>query len=176
MDVVLDDPYASREHCTLTLVDGSPLVDARGSLNRVRIGSRAVETSRLSAGSSFMVGETLIFVHPGGSNGDTTWIMRGDPTLLSLRRSTRELADVDGRILARFSTSEFAAFACLVDCHPDAADHARIGRAVWGGYPFDQYQIHRLLQRIRQRLGDRGELIENVRGAGYRITQRVEAS
>ena len=174
MDVVLDDPYASREHCTLALVDGSPFVDARGSLNRVRIGGRAVETGRLSAGSSFTVGETPIFVHIGRSEGDTTWILRGDVSRLALRKSTRELADADGRIITRFSTLECAAFACLAECHPDAADHARIGRAVWGEYPFDQYQIHRLLQRIRERLGDQGDLIENVRGAGYRVRQRVD--
>jgi hypothetical protein len=173
MDVVLDDPYASRQHCVIRIVDGRPVVDARGSLNQIRFNGQLVETAFLSRGASFTVGRTPVMVRFEGRTGDTTWFLR-DKSSLSLRRSTRELIGSDGEVLVRFSNAESAALAAVARRHPDAADHAEIGQAVWGEYPFDQYQIHRLFQRIRQRLGARAEMIENVRGAGYRLREPIE--
>jgi hypothetical protein len=174
MDVVLDDPYASRQHCVIRIVDGRPFVDARGSLNQIRVNGQLVKTASLSEGASFTVGRTPLRVRFEGRTGDTTWFLRDTQSSLRLRRSTRELIGRDDEVLVRFSNAESAALAAVAGRHPDAADHAEIGHAVWGEYPFDQYQIHRLFQRIRQRLGARGDMIENVRGAGYRLREPID--
>ena len=130
-------------------------------------------TIPVDPGDSFSVGRTPIAVRVTQADADTTLILRPEPRRLSLRVSTRELLDSDSEVVARFSTAEAAAFVILAERHPDAADHAAIGHAVWGDYPYDQYQIHRLLQRIRLRLPAR-DLIENVRGAGYRLTEPID--
>jgi DNA-binding response OmpR family regulator len=72
-------------------------------------------------------------------------------------------------LIAQFSTSEAAALVVIASQFPDAADHARIARAIWGEPDYPRYLIHRLVQRLRDRMGDYGHLIENVRGAGYRL-------
>jgi predicted component of type VI protein secretion system len=174
MDVVVDDPYASRQHCVIRMADGRPFVDARKSLNQIRVSDQPVATAWLSSGASFTVGRTPLMVRLAGPSADTTWILRDTRPGLSLRRSTRELIGRGGEVIVRFSAAESAALAAVAGRHPDAADHAEIGHAVWGEYPFDQYQIHRLFQRIRQRLGPRADLIENVRGAGYRLRDPIE--
>ena len=77
-------------------------------------------------------------------------------------------------VVARFAPAEFAAVELLASLEPEAASHGDLGRVIWGGIGFDQYQIHRLMQRIRQRLGSEAGLLENVRGAGYRLTAPIE--
>jgi DNA-binding response OmpR family regulator len=175
MDVVLDDPYVSRSHCTISLVDGKPFVDARHSLNRVSVGGRELEAASLGSGDTFVIGRTRLQVYFGvAAATDDTRMLPQEGRELVLRRSTRELVDSEGTLIAQFSSAEFAAFEAVARKHPDAAHHSELGRAVWGELGYDQYQIHRLLQRIRQRLGDRAELLQNVRGAGYRLKARVD--
>lgn len=176
-DVVLDDPYVSRVHCTLEVLDGHTLVDARKALNLIRVGGTDVEAATLSHGDLCMVGNTTLRV-VGGDASDSQETLRftgraAAPTML-LRASTRELVDSQGTLVAQFSTAEFLAFQKLAQKHPDAANHQELGAAVWGGVGFDQYQLHRLMQRLRQRLGDSGAILENVRGTGYRLRLAVE--
>ena len=176
-DVVLDDPYVSRVHCTLEVLDGHTLVDARKALNLIRVRGKDVDAASLDAGDLCMVGNTTFRV-VGNSTADTEETLRiaGRTTapMLLLRASTRELVDAQGTLVAQFSSAEFLAFHELAKKHPDAANHQQLGAAVWGGMGFDQYQLHRLMQRLRQRLGDSGGILENVRGTGYRLRIAVE--
>ena len=172
MDVVLADPYVSRSHCTVTVEGERLLVDARGSSNHVRIGGREVESGHVEADGAFTVGRTVFRVLRG-SPDEATLILDPRARRFALRQSTRELLDPDGSVVARFSTAEYAIVEALARRHPDAASNDELGRAVYGDMGYDQYLIHRLIQRVRQRAGD-GTLIENVRGAGYRLTAAVD--
>lgn len=174
-DVVLADPYSSRDHCTIEVVDGVPTVDARGSTNHVRIDGKELDVGSVKDGDGFVVGRTHFRVTSEASDG-TTWILNEEPLRLFLRRSTRELVDDEGTLVARFSGSEYAIVETLATHFPDAAPHEALAQAVWGEMGYDQYLIHRLLQRVRQRLGDRADLLENVRGAGYRLRIKVVVS
>jgi len=49
--------------------------------------------------------------------------------------------------------------------YPDAADHSTIACAIWGEPDYPRYLIHRLMQRLRDRLGELRRPIENVRGS-----------
>jgi hypothetical protein len=173
MDLVLPDPYVSRMHCVVSIVDGRPFVDARGSRNHIRVAGQDVESSFVQPGEAFLIGRTPFRVLRSAPD-ETTLLLRPDVSPLVLRMSSHELVDVEGAILARFSAAELAAFALLAQRYPDAATHSELGTAIWAGIGFDQYQIHRLMQRLRQRLGERAVLLENVRGAGYRLTGPVE--
>lgn len=175
-DIVLSDPFVSRRHCTIGVEDGQAYVDARAALNRVFIDGREVEVAVLGAGQSFRVGATDFRVWgPVGNDVPTERLEYDalDLPLLVLRISTRELVDHEGTLIARFSPAECLAFVELARHFPDAASHAALGRAIWAGDGFDLYQLHRLLQRVRTRLGDAGALVESVRGAGYRVRMPV---
>jgi DNA-binding winged helix-turn-helix (wHTH) protein len=125
----------------------------------------------LDDGGAFTVGQTVLRVRRSEAlESDATLRLEHEAPALTLRRSTRELVNRQGVVVAALSESEGAALAALALSYPDAASHEDLGRAVWGDLGYDRYQIHRLLTRLRQRLGDQAELLENVRGAGYRLT------
>lgn len=171
-DIALNDPYVSRHHCVIRVVDGQAFVDARGSTNAIEVEGQLVETAWLGRNDSFVVGQTRITLRALGPGSDVTVVL-SRPRALTLRASSRELLDPNGRVLHRFSAAEYAAFSSLAHAYPEAADHGSIARAVWGDYPSDRYLLHRLLQRVRQRLGSDADLVENVRGGGYRLREPV---
>ena len=173
MDIAIADPYVSRAHCTVALTGDRAFVDARGSRNHVRIAGRDVEAGHVAPGEAFLVGGTPFRV-TRGRDDETTLVMSLEPRSFIAHRSTRELVDAEGTLMARFSAAEFAIFEALALRYPDAAAHADLGHAVWGDVGYDQYQIHRLMQRVRQRLGDRADVLESVRAAGYRLRVPVE--
>ena len=169
MDVVIDDPYVSREHCTIEPEDGGVRVDASRSTNLICVDSREMKCAMFRARGSFSIGQTTLQLRPASETEDTTLHMgRTIPTLV-FRRSTREMFSPDGTLIAQLSTAEAAGLEAIVARYPDAADHSTIACAIWGEPDYPRYLIHRLMQRLRDRLGDFGDLIENVRGAGYRL-------
>lgn len=169
----VNDPYVSRRHCTIRLVDGTPVAEAAESLNRIRVAGEDFASVKLGEGDVFVLGRTAFIVRR--VHGDeTTQLLRDEGKRFHLRASTRELLDHEGTLIAQFSASEFAALDATVRRYPDAASHSDIARAVWGELGYDPYQIHRLMQRVRQRLGNASHLLENVRGAGYRLSAPIE--
>lgn len=169
MDVVVDDPYVSREHCTLELEGGSVCVDASRSMNLIVVDGRGMECAIFHEAGSFSIGQTIVLLRPASATQDTTLHLSRTTPTLTLRRSTRELLSADGTLVAQLSMSEAAALEAIVSRFPDAADHATLARAIWGEPDYPRYLIHRLMQRLRDRMGDFADLIENVRGAGYRL-------
>ncbi|MGA3057385.1 MAG: FHA domain-containing protein [Candidatus Limnocylindrales bacterium] len=169
MDVVIDDPYVSREHCTLELDADGVRVDASHSTNLICVDGRDMKCAMFRRAGSFSIGQTTVQLRPASVTQDTTLHMSRTTPTLTLRRSTRELLSADGTLIAQLSMSEAAALEAIVTRFPDAADHATISRAIWGEPDYPRYLIHRLIQRLRDRMGDFADLIENVRGAGYRL-------
>jgi len=169
MDVVVDDPYVSREHCAIELKDGGVHVDANLGTNVICVDGREMKQARFLRAGSFSIGQTTLRLRPqSDGEGTTLHLSRATPTL-AFRRSTREVFSPDGTLIAQLSTSEAAALEAIAGRYPDAADHATLARAIWGDHDYPRYLIHRLIQRLRDRMGDSGDLIENVRGAGYRL-------
>ena len=170
MNVIIDDPFVSREHCTLDIDGDGVRVDARGSKNEIALDGNFLDCVIFKRAGAFVIGETTIHLRPASATQDTTLqLSRTAPTLI-LRRSTRELFALDGTLVAQFSAQEAAALCAIAESFPDVADTARISTAVWGEPDYDTVLIYRLMQRVRGRMGDFATLVENVRGAGYRLT------
>jgi|GEM_PF-4267320 len=168
-DITLDDPYVSRSHCTIEPAGDYAVIDASRALNQIRVDGRDVEAATLGNGDAWMVGNTAMrVVVAGRSDEETTLRLEGGRPSFVLRCSTRELIGPGGSVL-QFSPSEFQAFEVLARRFPDAATHSELGAAVWAGMGFDQYQLHRLMQLIRRRIAEHGELVRAVRGSGYRL-------
>ena len=174
MDVVIDDMYVSREHCVLALEGDGVRVDASKSVNRIAVNGRLEDCVLFTSAGSFTIGETTIHLRPAIASDDTTLVLGRPTPALSYRRSTRELFGSDGALIAQFSTQEGAALQAIVASYPDAAATQQISTAVWGEPDYESYLIHRLMQRVRSRMGDNADLIENVRGAGYRLRSPIE--
>jgi DNA-binding response OmpR family regulator len=149
-------------------------VDASRSLNRIRVNGQDHECVMFADAGSFVVGQTTVQMRPVSPTEDTTLQLTQRPPLLTLRRSTRELVAPDGTLIAQLSASEELALYEIAIRYPDAADHDSIGQSIWGQDAYDRYLIHRLVQRLREKLGDSADLIENVRGAGYRLRAPLE--
>jgi hypothetical protein len=173
-DVLIEDPYVSREHCTLELTPEGVRVDATGSMNRIHARGEEMERIVLAVEGSFIVGQTTVHLRPISRAADVTLRMGRRPSALTLRRSTRELLDAEGAPIAQLSVSEAAVLETIAGRFPDAAPHDAIAVAVWGESDYDRYLIHRLVQRLRERMGASGELVENVRGAGYRLRSPID--
>jgi DNA-binding response OmpR family regulator len=150
------------------------VVDASRSLNQIRVNGHDVEAATLVDGDAWVVGNTAMrLVGILSSDDESTLRMdrRSRPSYV-LRCSTRELIGPAGAVL-QFSRSEFLAFEALARRYPDAASHHELGGAIWPGMGFDQYQLHRLMQLVRRRVGDQGEMVKAVRGYGYRLSDPV---
>jgi DNA-binding winged helix-turn-helix (wHTH) protein len=77
---------------------------------------------------------------------------------------------------ARLSRLESAALQVLAEKYPQGAAHAEIAQAAWGASGYGDYQIYRLIQSLRRRLGPSGhEVVVNTRG-GYSLGERVVLS
>jgi len=121
-------------------------------------------------GDSFTLGQTTFrVVAPDADDRQTLRLPRRETASLVFRASTRELLDGEGTLIAQFSEQEARAVQMLIARYPDAASHRDLGLAIWEGLGYDQYLLHRLMQRVRQRAGAERRLVENVRGAGYRL-------
>ena len=62
VDVLIDDPAASRNHCALRVREGRLQLIDLGSQNGVHLGERRVSDARLRAGDNFRIGKTTITV------------------------------------------------------------------------------------------------------------------
>lgn len=165
---LVTDPFASREPTFIEPCEEGLRLDARGTLNGVVVRGRPVQTADIRSGESFVIGSTTFYVVAGPRpEDDTKDIRSGGP--LVFRTSARELITQAGLVVAQFSTSESQAFAAVAAAFPQVASHEEVGNAVWGRNAYDRYQVHRLLQRVRLRMGDWGNSLSNVRGTGYRL-------
>jgi hypothetical protein len=174
MDVVIDDPFVSREHCTLDVDGDGVRVDARGSKNEIAIEGSSMDCVIFKRAGAFVIGETTIHLRPASATQDTTLQLSRTAPVLVLRRSTRELSALDGTLIAQFSAQELAALWAIAESFPDVAKTTTISTAVWGEPDYDTVLIYRLMQRVRGRMGDFATLVENVRGAGYRLRGPME--
>lgn len=168
MDVVIEDPYVSRDHCYLEIEGDGVRVDASHSTNMITVDEREMKCVLFRQAGAFSIGRTTVQIHKGDAEGSTLHLSRV-PVSLAFRRSTRELFSLDGTLIAQLAPAEGAILEAIAGRYPDAADHATISTAIWGEPDHERYLIHRLVQRLRERLGIHGDLIENVRGAGYRL-------
>jgi Transcriptional regulatory protein, C terminal len=166
---LLDDPWASREPVVLTIIETGVEIDASRTTNGVIIRRRSSPFSRIKPGESFTVGSTEFRLAQAEAEAETLKVSAPSGDLV-FQTSSRELFDAAGGLIARLSSMEARAFLPVVRARPDIATHRQIGAAVWGGeHAYDQYMVHRLMQRLRSRLGAVGPSLENVRGAGYRF-------
>jgi two-component system, OmpR family, phosphate regulon response regulator PhoB len=109
------------------------------------------------------VGAILRRIHAGGRSGD---VLRIDS--LEIDRDSHRIT-VAGQDV-ELTPLEFKLLLLLAERRGRVQDRARLLESVWDAAPDIQTRtVDMHVQRLRTKLGSAGELIETVRGFGYRI-------
>ena len=173
-DLVLHDNYASRQHCWVEQRDGRWWVRDLGSRNGTWVGDEQVVHERpLSDGDLILVGRTQICLRESSA----TRTYESLPALSSrhhlwVDESARTVWVDDVRVDPPLSPKQWALLLLLWKRRGAVVTKDEIARAVWPdaeGTIFD-YQIDKLVSRLRARLGPAGdELVETIWDSGYRL-------
>jgi two-component system, OmpR family, phosphate regulon response regulator PhoB len=109
------------------------------------------------------VGAILRRIHAGGRSGD---VLRIDS--LEIDRDSHRIT-VAGKDV-ELTPLEFKLLLLLAERRGRVQDRARLLESVWDAAPDIQTRtVDMHVQRLRTKLGSAGELVETVRGFGYRI-------
>lgn len=173
-DLALRDSYASRQHCWIERRGDRWWVRDLGSKNGTWVGDEQVLHERLlHDGDVILVGHTQIRLREAG----VTETYDSVPTVQSryrlwLDEAARAVMVDEAPVEPCLSPKQWALLALLWHRRGSVVTKDEIARAVWPeaeGVIFD-YQIDKLVSRVRARLGPAGdELIETIWGTGYKL-------
>lgn len=171
-DLPLLDNYASREHCWIEPRGDQWWIRDLGSKNGTRIEGKRIELEHhLNDQEVILIGVTqLRFSDPAQTKGYPI-----PPHLqerLAIDLPARQVS-LEGKVLEpSLSPKQWALLTELWENRGKALSKDAIAQAVWpeaDGIIYD-YQIDKLVSRLRARLGtENEELIETVWGYGYRL-------
>ncbi len=167
-DVVITSKRASRDHARILFERHKVWVEDLGSANGTWINDERITSPReLRDGDRLSIGDTALTYH----DPNTTY---RDPALPELELDLDAAVVRVNRRIVSLSPKEHALLAHLYRNRGTVCTKAEIGRAVWPDYRAEayDYQIENLMRRLRVRLapdGEAAEIIETVRGHGYRL-------
>lgn len=167
-DVVITSQRASREHARILFERHRVWIEDLSSANGTRVNAeRLTAPHELRDGDQISIGDILLTYH----DPNTTY---RDPALPELELDLEAAVVRVNRRIVSLSPKEFALLAHLYANRGTVCAKSQIGRAVWPDYKEDayDYQIENLVRRLRTRLmpdGQTDELIETIRGHGYRL-------
>ncbi|MBL8094795.1 MAG: FHA domain-containing protein [Anaerolineales bacterium] len=167
-DVVVTSKRASRDHARILFERHRIWIEDLGSANGTWVNDERLTAPReLRDGDRLVIGDTALSYH----DPNTTF---RDPALAEIELDLDAGVVRVNRRIVSLSPKEFALLAHLYRLRGQVCTKADIGRAVWPDYKADvyDYQIENLVRRLRVRLapdGEAGEIIETLRGHGYRL-------
>jgi len=172
-DIPLFDKYASREHCWIEPRGDQWWLRDLGSKNGTLVDSVRVQGEhRLADSEVIMIGITRIrFSDPAETKAYDSALPL-EPERLMIDMPGREVI-LNGKIVSPpLSPKQWALLSTLYNNRGKALSKDSIANAVWpeaDGAIYD-YQIDKLVSRLRARLGQTGDdLIETVWGFGYKL-------
>jgi predicted component of type VI protein secretion system len=172
-DLPLFDNYASRHHCWIEHRGDEWWIRDLGSKNGTLVNDQRVDREqRLADGDVICIGATQVrFANPS-----ETITYEALPAQSSTRLrvdAPARMVYVDGQpIEPPLSPKQWALLHLLWEHRSEALSKDEIAAAVWpeaDGAIYD-YQIDKLVSRLRARMGEPGEdLIETIWGFGYKL-------
>jgi hypothetical protein len=171
-DLTLLDTYASRHHCWIEPRTGEWWVRDLGSKNGTLVSQERVDhEQRLHDGDVLTVGRTqLRFSDPAATRTYTIPSLAAGQLVLDV---PARAVFVNGTVVEPpLSPKQWALLELLWELRGEAVSKDQIARDVWPeaeGAIYD-YQIDKLVSRLRARLGDTADdLIETIWGFGYKL-------
>ncbi|MEE8047009.1 MAG: FHA domain-containing protein [Dehalococcoidia bacterium] len=182
-DVVLANPFVSRQHAQIELSDGRAIIRDLASkngtyVNGMRIGN---DPSELADGATIEFGRsqvTAVF-HLADSTVtlDNISINQADPidSNFVIDNASRQVWIAGEALLPALTKKEFDILLLLNSKQGQVCSHAEIARAGWperGGAGVDETEIRQYVRRIRVRFDSApvsDARITTLRGSGYRL-------
>jgi hypothetical protein len=171
-DILLQDGYASRAHCWIEPHGDTWWLRDLGSKNGTLIGTSRVQGQQpLRDGDVIVIGATQIrFSDPAETHTYSAPIAIRRRLMIDI--PARDVL-IDGtRLDPPLSPKQWALMETLWQRRGDVVSKDDIASAVWpeaDGVIYD-YQIDKLVSRLRARLGEMGDLlVETIWGFGYKL-------
>jgi hypothetical protein len=181
-DLVLDYPYVSRTHARVERTrEGYVLVDS-GSTNGSEVNGRRVNGMQLLApGDVIKIGDLAITFQDADRAQESTVVFRTAPDDCPIRcdSSTWQVWINDELSDVKLSLQEFELLSLLTSRYGRVCTREELGTAIWGRGNYDLNMLHRLVHRLKQKLGPElqgGIVSVPKRGYKVEITQPLARS
>jgi DNA-binding response OmpR family regulator len=171
-DLVLDYSYISRVHARIEQTREQYLLVDAGSTNGTFINGRRVQEMQvLESGDQIAMGDIAIsFVLLPKGQATTTFFRPADSGSPIRCDSASWQVWIGERLVEqRLSLQEFELLSLLSSRFGRVFTRDELGIAIWGRNNYDFNMLHRLVHRLKRKLGDDGSLIDSVAGKGYKL-------
>jgi pSer/pThr/pTyr-binding forkhead associated (FHA) protein len=176
-DIVLDYASVSRQHARIEQDEGGNyrLADCGSTNGTFLNGRRLASAHRLNHGDQFSIGNvTVRFVDGSGANAAST--LRGGPGKAQPIWCDPASWTVwlnEKPVEFRLSAQEFQLLDLLTSRYGQVCGRDQLGDAIWGRGNYDINMLHRLVRRVREKLGpEYAPWVASVPGLGYKIERR----
>lgn len=174
-DLVLDYGFVSRLHARLEQADDACTIVDCDSTNGTYLNGRRIEGAQpLAPGDRIAIGDVSIAFLDSSSEEATT-SFRTMPAGCPVRCDSAlwQVWIGDRQLEARLSLQEFELLSLLASRYGMVCARGELGDAIWGRDNFDYNMLHRLVNRLKRKLGPQHtRLIVSVPGRGYRIASQ----
>lgn len=172
-DLVLDYDHVSRLHARVERTgDGYVVVDCQSTNGTFVNGRRIGDMQLLASGDRIAIGDISITFFDAAAGDEATTLFRPISSDSPVRcdSATWEVWIGDERVDTRLSLQEFELLSLLASRYGKVCTRDELGTAIWGRGNYDYNMLHRLILRLKRKLGPAHEgLIKSVTGVGYRI-------
>jgi DNA-binding response OmpR family regulator len=172
-DLVLDYSYISRVHARIEQAKGQYILVDCGSRNGTSINGRRVgEMQVLSPGDTITMGDLELSFQPAPGGIETTALYRlpasGSP--IRCDSASWQVWVGDTLLEPKLSLQEFELLSLLASRFGRVCTRDELGIAIWGRNNYQFNMLHRLVHRLKRKLGPEYEsMIVPVAGRGYRL-------
>lgn len=176
-DLVLDYEYISRLHAKVERTrEGYIIIDCESTNGTEINGRRLTGQQVLASGDDIQFGEIRLTFLDSVAAVATTVFFRptsGDSPI-RCDSSSWQVWIGDKLFEGRLSLQEFELLSLLTSRFGRICTREELGTAIWGRGNYDFNLLHRLILRLKRKLGsEHGTLIVSVPGKGYKITDPV---
>ena len=175
-DVVLDLTYVSRIHARIEREGAAyVLVDNRSTNGTFVNGKRMENRHVLTSGDHIAIADASITFLDSPSADEARTLAMPNDCPIRCDPTTREAWIDDEKISARLSAQEFQLLLLLSTNYGRVSARDELAMAIWGADNYDYNMLHRLVHRLKQKLGEHHDLLHTVPGVGYVVSVGAEA-
>jgi FHA domain/Transcriptional regulatory protein, C terminal len=172
-DLVLDYAYVSRLHTKIEKSrNGWTVIDC-GSINGTVVNGRRIsEAQVLAPEDDIALGDIRLTFAASMQGGASTAFFRPSPADSPIRcdSSSWQVWIGDGLLETRLSLQEFGLLSLLSSRFGRICTRDELGTALWGRGKYDFNLLHRLVHRLKEKLGpEYSAWILSVPGLGYKL-------
>ena len=172
-DLVLDYNYVSRQHARLEKTKDGYLIEDGGSTNGTFVNGRRISGQQmLASGDQIDIGELSLTFYDASAKDTAATLFRPMPSDSPIRcdSASWEVWVDDRKVDARLSLQEFELLSLLTSRYGRLCTREELGTAIWGRGNYDLNMLHRLVHRLKQKLGQELDvMVVSVAGKGYKL-------